>query len=167
MLFFDVVIRVMTINDQIFVNQLAQGLADLQSGRDWFLSHSESGKRAILLDVNFMIANTGPRIEEIVAAIEKSRLKPGATSCVMLGSGEVRTQMAKLTALPERDLTDAFTLLVSLLGVSDARRRREKALDAVNHWWHRDLRDSSVVAEIRREHGAEEDFKVSKDHHKT
>lgn len=42
-------------------------------------------------------------------------------------------------------------MLVSLLGVVDERKRKEKPLDLINHWWHRDLTDEGVLSilEIR------------------
>jgi len=38
------------------------------------------------------------------------------------------------------------------------RRRREKPLDTVNHWWHRDLSDPQVVATIGDEFGRPVEF---------
>jgi hypothetical protein len=64
----------------------------------------------------------------------------------------LKAQLAKLTDLPQAQLEEAFRLVVELLNIADSRRRTEKPLDLVNHWWHRDLRDPKILDEIRRTH---------------
>ncbi len=141
----------MEIDELILIHQLAQGLIDTDAGERWFVSLGTAEKTAALRDVNFMIANASPRREDIPKAIEKSGLKTTSTPCVLLRSGEVRTQIAKIANLPENELLKAFRLLLALLGVCDLRRRTEKPLDIRNHWWHRDLKDPAVISEIRHE----------------
>src|SRR5215475_15481915 len=49
----------------------------------------------VLRDLNLMIANANPRHEDIPEAIAKSGVKMTSTPCVLLKSGELRTQLAK------------------------------------------------------------------------
>jgi len=140
----------MRIDDQILLNQLAQGVVDAREGERWFNSLGEGEKRRALQDLNFMILNAKLRSDDAPAAIAKSGLKPTYTPCVLLQKG---AQLGKIANLPESELPKAFVLLVALLGVCDERRRREKPLDTGNHWWHRDLSDPTVIALIRREFG--------------
>ena len=143
----------MTIDERILLNQLAQGLVDLSEGDRWFAQLSDEKKRAVLREINFMIANAGLRNDDVPNAISKSKLKPTFTPCVVLKSGNVSVQLAKITSLPEAELFKAFRLLVALFGICDSRRREERPLDTLNHWWHRDLNDPKVVAGIKNEFG--------------
>lgn len=141
----------MTIDEEILVNRLAQGIAALQEGQSWFESQSVEQRRDILRGISFMIAQASPRPDDAEVAIRNSGLKATFTPCVLLTRGEIRTQLGKIASLPEHELTKAFPLLISLLGVSDERRRTSKPLDLGTHWWHRDLRDPEVIEAIRRE----------------
>jgi hypothetical protein len=134
----------------IFLNQLAQGIASFSDGDTWFRMHTEDEKRRILLGLNVLILQSGPRKEDASDAIADAQLSRTLTPCVMIMKSELRTQFAKVAWLPEPELPQVFLLLIKLLGVADTRRRAEKPLDLVNHWWHRDLSDPQVVEEIRR-----------------
>ncbi len=144
----------MDIDNQILLNQLAQGLSDIREGGVWFIALEENERRAALRELNFMIAQASPRNEDVANAITKSGLKTTYTACVLLKTGEMRERLAKIANLPENELLKAFRLLIALLGVCDGRRRVEKPLDTVNHWWHRDLNDPKVIALIRQEFGS-------------
>ncbi len=143
----------MKIDDQILLNRLAQCLVDISEGQRWFDGLGENKRRDVLRELNLMIANASPRPGDIPDAIADSGLKSTYTPCVLLRTGEIRTQLAKIVGLPENELVKAFRLLISLLGVCDSRRRREKPVEPKEHWWHRDLNDPTVVAEIRGEFG--------------
>jgi hypothetical protein len=143
----------MKIDEQILLNQLAQGLIDFLEGERWFSSLGEGEKRTALQELNFMIANANPRNEDVPTAIAKSGLKSTCTPCVLLTRGEVRIQLAKIVNLPEDELLKSFSLLVALLGVCDNRRGQVKPPDTENHWWHRDLNDPDVVRAIKQQFG--------------
>ncbi len=144
----------MNIDEKILLNQIAQDVIDIEEGERWFLLLGETQRRAVLRELNFMIANAGPRNEDVPDAIAKSGLKKTFTPCVLLKTGEIRIQLAKIANLPEDELLKAFRLLIALLSVCDGRRRREKPVDTENHWWHRDLTDPQVVARIKEEFGS-------------
>ncbi|NRA69270.1 MAG: hypothetical protein HRU19_32670, partial [Pseudobacteriovorax sp.] len=65
--------------------------------------------------------------------------------------GHITMAMEKICTLPENEREKSFKLLVSLLGVSDGRRRSEEVY--CNHWWHRDLSDDEVVRDILNKGG--------------
>jgi hypothetical protein len=144
----------MNIDEQILLNQMAQDIIDSPTGEHWFISLGEGEKRAALRDLNFMIAQASPRNEDAPNAIAKSGLQATYTPCVLLKTGELRLQLAKIANLPENELLKAFRLLIALLGICDSRRRQEKLLDTRKHWWHRDLSDPKVVTLIKQEFGA-------------
>lgn len=142
----------MGIEEMILVNQLAQGITDMSEGERWFCHLDLEAKRDALRNINFMIINASPRDEDAAKAIAISGLKPTFTPCVIASKPNVRQQLGRVTSLPENELLKGFKLLIAFLGFVDQRRRETKPLDIVNHWWHRDLRDASVVEEIRRQY---------------
>lgn len=140
------------IDEAILLNQLAQRVAGFADGARWFDAHSTEGKRRILRELNFLVLQASPSPEDSAAAISESGLRRTLTPCVLIEKQNLRIQLAKLAELPEPELSQAFRLLVELLRIADGRRRKEKPLDLVNHWWHRDLADPQVVEKIRRDH---------------
>ncbi len=116
----------MSIDEEILVNQLAQGIVPIESGRTWFRS-LETGavddntlsKRSVLRGLACFIKNAHPIPTDALDAIQASGLKPTFTPCVLLRSGEdTATQLAKITGLPEPELEKAFTLMIALLEVA-------------------------------------------------
>ncbi|TQF42634.1 hypothetical protein UNPF46_04640 [Bradyrhizobium sp. UNPF46] len=143
----------MNIDEEILLNQLAQGIVSDREGEVWFQAHSLDEKRRVLRGLNVVILQASPREEDAATAISKAQLKTTLTPCVIVKRPNLKVQLAKLATLPEPELTQSFRLLIKLLAVADKRRREEKPLDLENHWWHRDLADPNVVNEIKRVKG--------------
>jgi hypothetical protein len=142
----------MTIDEEILVNQLAQGIVEMQAGESWFAGLTDSTQRSVLRDLSVFIANASPHSEDATRAVAISGLKPTFTPCVLLTTGlSIRHQLAKISNLPQAELGKAFLLLIALLAVADTRRRTTNPLNTTNHWWHRDLRDACVLDAIRQE----------------
>lgn len=139
----------MNIDHAIFVNQMAQGIVEIGDGERWFSAFDSESKRGVLREVNAMILQAHPTQEDAMSTIAASGLKETLTPCVLLSKPNIKVQLAKLANLPEAELTNVLKLLVRLLGIADKRRRGTKPVDTVNHWWHRDLGNPQVVAEIR------------------
>jgi hypothetical protein len=144
----------LSVDEEILLNQLAQGIVSGAEGDAWFQGQNGDGKRRLLLGLNVLILQAGPRQEDVAVAISEARLKQTLTASVLITKPELKVQLAKLARLPERELPGVFKLLIKLLAVADNRRRREKPLDLVNHWWHRDLRDPKVVNDVKRTKGS-------------
>jgi uncharacterized protein DUF5958 len=140
----------LSVDEEILLNQLAQGIVGDSEGDAWFRAQNEDGKRRLLLGLNVLILQASPRQEDAAVAISEARLKQTLTPSVLITKPDLKVQLAKLVRLPEPELSRVFKLLIKLLAVADNRRRREKPLDLVNHWWHRDLRDPEVVNDIKR-----------------
>ena len=141
------------IDEAILLNQLAQGIVRGSDGDTWFQARNTDEKRRLLLGLNLLILQSSPRKEDAAVAISEAQLAQTLTPCVMITKPDLRNQLAKLAWLPEPELPQVFRLLIKLLAVADNRRRREKPLDLLNHWWHRDLSDPKVVEEIKRTKG--------------
>ncbi|QHP68429.1 DUF1493 family protein [Bradyrhizobium sp. LCT2] len=140
----------LNVDEEILLNQLAQGIASNPEGDAWFGAQSEDDKRRLLRGLSNFILQARPKPEDVVVAIAESRLKPTLTPCVLIAMPNLRVQLAKLVMLPEFELPRVFRLLIELLAVADGRRRKERPLDRINHWWHRDLGDPDVVNDIKR-----------------
>jgi Family of unknown function (DUF5958) len=144
----------LSIDESILLNQLAQRIVSDSEGTAWFEAQNEDSKRRLLRGLSGFILQASPRQEDAVVAISEAHLKPTLTPCVLITKPNFSVQLAKLAALPESELPRAFRLLLRLLAAADDRRRKEKPLDIVNHWWHRDLSDPKVVNDIKQTKGS-------------
>ncbi|WP_370095744.1 DUF5958 family protein [Bradyrhizobium yuanmingense] len=140
----------LNVDEEILLNQLAQGIASDAEGEAWFGAQSDDNKRRLLRGLGSFILQAGPKPKDVTIAIAESQLKPTLTPCVLIAMPNLRIQLAKLATLPEFELPRVFRLLIKLLAAADGRRRKEQPLDHINHWWHRDLSDPDVVNDIKR-----------------
>ncbi|MFB6447393.1 DUF5958 family protein [Bradyrhizobium tunisiense] len=140
----------LNVDEEILLNQLAQGIASASEGEAWFGAQSDDNKRRLLRGLNSFILQASPKPEDVAAAIAESQLKPTLTPCVLIAMPNLPVQLAKLATLPEFELPRVFRLLIKLLAAADGRRRKEQPLDHINHWWHTDLSDPDVVNHIKR-----------------
>ncbi|NJK74341.1 MAG: hypothetical protein HC786_17180 [Richelia sp. CSU_2_1] len=141
----------MNLDDFIILNQIQQELISQEDAKNWFLSFPIEDRQEILKWLCYMALQARAREEDVSLAIAKSKLRPTYTPCVLLSKGRLKEQMAKVLKLPPSEYLKAFVLLVSLLGIADARRYSKDCQDGCSHWWHRDLSDRQVLDEIRRE----------------
>ena len=135
----------------IMLNRLAQGHVSVRYGVEWFSDHSEVDQREILRLLVHASLQSGATAADVPAAIERAELKRTFTPCVQLLKGQLNIQLSKVVRLPMQELEKSFKLLLSLLAISD-RRRREKCGNKCSHWWHRDLRDVHVIEEVREQY---------------
>lgn len=139
----------MRIDDAILINQLAQQLVAMDVGEKWFNSLNVDLQRKVLREINVMILQASPLPEDAALAISTSGLKATLTPCVLVAKPNIREQLAKIANLPDTEFSRVFKLLIAFLGVADKRRRDTKPMDSVSHWWHRDLGNPDVLADIR------------------
>jgi hypothetical protein len=140
----------LSIDEEILLNQLAQGVVNDSEGDAWFQAQNDEGKRRLLRGLNVLTLQASPREEDAIVAISEAQLKKTLTPCVLITRPNLKVQLAKLVGLPEPELSRVFRLLIKLLAIADNRRRRQKPLDTINHWWHRDLGDPKVVNDIKQ-----------------
>jgi hypothetical protein len=138
----------MKLEEEIFLNQLAQGIKRMTEGEAWFMKLSDQNKVATLRELNAMIMQASPRPLDVEVAIQRSSIPGRMPQCVMATKPNLKVQLAKIATLSRAEQPRSFRFLVALLGAADERRRKTKPLDLVNHWWHRDLSDERIVTEI-------------------
>lgn len=118
----------MKIEDEILVNQLAQGIKPMSLGEDWFMRHDEAARLTVLRSTSAMVMQASPTPADAKEAITRSKLKETAAPCVLVQKPNLKVQLAKIVNLEGAEQKKAFRLLVSLLGVADERRRKTKPL---------------------------------------
>lgn len=152
----------MSLELDIYLNQLAQGAKPLAAGAQWFAQLSDEGQIDALQRLTSFALQAQAVGSDVDGAIAKSGLKAGYTPCRVLaahteddqrGSSALRVALSKVIALPADERSKSFLLLIALFAVAD-QRRRERDFDPARHWWHRDLSDESVLTDIRARNGA-------------
>jgi hypothetical protein len=134
--------------EAVRLNQYAQGIRPLEEATAWFAALALEQKRSFVRELAAMIGQAHPTPEDVLAAVERSGLKPTYTPSVLMTRGPFKVQAAKVAALPEQEQDRAFVLFLALLGISDRRRRDEDCAQGCSHWWHRDLSDELTVRRI-------------------
>ncbi|WP_448319049.1 DUF5958 family protein [Streptomyces sp. CO7] len=119
------------------LDELAQGLWPLTEGLAWFEALDEESQSVVLRDLGHFCHQAHPTREEAVEAVRLSGLRPTHTPCVLIVRGRADEQAGHVATLrPRHERIKAFRLLVRLLAVADARRRRHCG-DRCSHDWHR------------------------------
>lgn len=138
--------------DELFLNQVAQGIRPIEEGIAWFSALDKDRQLDALRGLNYMALQAHPSITEARRAVGASGLKPTCTPCVLLLKNErIGLGTTAIVNLPPNEYLKAFRLLLVLLSVADARRRRDDCGDGCRHWWHRDLSDAMVVQDTLNE----------------
>lgn len=151
----------MTIELEICLNQIAQEVVPPDEALQWFnnFEHDEQmGMFQILLFINLQ---AGALADDADQAVSRSGLRPTFTPCVLLYKAQrmqphsqpaLQQVLWKIANLPANEKEKSLHLFVALFQVADA-RRRERCFQPERHWWHRELSDENVVAEILAAHG--------------
>jgi hypothetical protein len=138
-----------SIDRQLLLNQVAQGIHavdDLLKEVDVGDSHE---RLAWFDDLAMAVSQSHPQPTEVEQAIVESGVKATLTPSVLLRANPLGQALSTMRELPTHETHTTFRLLVTLLGISDGRRRASCDGDC-HHWWHQDLRDSVVVRSLLR-----------------
>lgn len=128
-----------SMKEEILINQITQDLLTVKEGQDWFKSLDSQHQQKVLQYLCFVISQAGATEEDVMQAIKNSGLRSTYTPCVLLQKGRLREQMGKLCDLPCNEYSKAFSLLLSLFALADKRRRTTNCAFGCSHWWHQDL----------------------------
>ena len=121
---------------EVYLNELAQGIRPMSEGAAWFTSLEEDQMRSVLRELAGFATQAGATDRDVEGAIKSSAVKPTATPAVLLRRPNLRSQLAKVANLPKPELLAAFPLFVALLNRADDRRRRTRCAGGCQHWWH-------------------------------
>jgi hypothetical protein len=120
----------------ILLNELSQGRRPLQEGIVWFESLPIYEQRQVIRELAYYIVQAKATEEEVEASFGLARVKSTVTPAVLLARGQLPEQLAKIGKLPAAEMGKSFRILVSLLSVADARRRRVECANGCTHLWH-------------------------------
>jgi hypothetical protein len=133
----------------LLLNQVAQGIHavdDLLKEVDGTDDHE---RLAWFDDLAMAVSQSHPHPAEIEQAIVESGVLATLTPSVLLRAKPLGQALSTMRDLPTHETHRTFRILVTLLGISDGRRRASCDGDC-HHWWHEDLRDPAVVRSLLR-----------------
>jgi hypothetical protein len=144
--------RHFSIQELLLINQYAQDCASRQEVMDWYLSFNEDEKQFFLQEL-WRLAIQAQTIEaDLPLATKSAGLKPTHNPVVMLSKGNISycNRGYKLSTLRGTILDQAFLLVLECFTIAEKRKKQKENGVNCNHWWHRDLSNTSVVEEILR-----------------
>ncbi len=146
----------MDIREDIYLNQLGQGIKPLTEGEVWFAGLTTEVQREVLRRLVFFILQAGGTSEDVEGAVKSTGLKRTFTPCQVLlkasqeephGNRRLSDALSRVVNLPAGEGHKSFKLLVALFTIAD-QRKRKKGLQPEKYWWHLDLSNEKVVETI-------------------
>lgn len=136
------------LNEELLLNQYAQGLIEDSKMLDFFLHFVNSESKVHFLEeVGTLITQSKPQEGDVEEAIKQSQLKPTFTPCVLLRKGIIPHQLARIAHLPSDEQEKSFILLLNLFKIAYLRRfEQEKGVP--HKWWYWDLSDKQNLEKI-------------------
>jgi len=135
------------LEDAILINRFGQNLIGIEHMIKLFSSFNVEMKRDFLREINSLIMQSKPILNDIEPAILSSGLKPTYTPCILLRKGITRHNLEKLVLLPENELSKVYVLLLSLFIIA-YKRRYSIEKNNPNKWWYWDLSDNNNINNI-------------------
>jgi hypothetical protein len=137
-----------TDRDELLLNQVAQCVISVQSAKEWFAQLDDDYQEMVLRKLAVMIQQASSTKDDVKNAIQLPEVRETGTAAVLLSRGRLLVQLAKVVGLPRRQRAEGFVPMVATFRVADTRRRVTRCLGQCTHWWHRDLSDPVVVADL-------------------
>jgi hypothetical protein len=123
--------------EELRLNRIAQGVITEDAGGSWFEALQPFEQKQALTVLAKICQQAHPIKEEVSLAIERARLKPTFTPCVLLSRAEVPEHSFKrIIGLPHAERLKSFRLLLSLFALADTRRREVHCKNGCTHEWH-------------------------------
>ena len=142
--------RVLTIDEEIFLNQFSQGLHSLDKMNQWFEVYDLSDKRDIMENLMNMVIQAHPYYDDIKEAAWNIKKETSTSAVMLLNRNKPFNKFGYLICnLPEKELTNGFDILLLTLSKADGRRKMAEN-GACNHWWHKDLSDELYLDSLRK-----------------
>lgn len=144
----------LSIQEEIILNQYAQGINSASDLLDWYNSFDNDKKRSILVQI-WSLANQAKANEEDV---ENARIIAGLkvthTPVKMLYTEKLpfKNRGFKLADLKGKEQVQAFLLILNCFSIAEQKQKCKCDIDKknCNHWWHQDLSNSQLVQELLR-----------------
>ncbi|MFG2217399.1 DUF5958 family protein [Streptomyces sp. NPDC048685] len=118
------------------INEIAQGLVQLNEGVRWFSALESAQQKAVLREVVNYSMQAHATVEDGRKGLARSGVKLTANPAVMIVREPLPDRMARIINLPDSENVKAFRVLVSTFSVADARRRETECQGTCSHAWH-------------------------------
>lgn len=123
--------------DEILLNQLAQGRVAVTEGVAWFDSLVPAHQVTILtITLPLLLQQAHPTAQDIAQALVSPLVKPTLTPVVLFKVHPFPVALRKVTALPRSEWRNAFLVLLRVFQVADTRRRQTECRAGCYHAWH-------------------------------
>ncbi|MEU5251330.1 DUF5958 family protein [Streptomyces longwoodensis] len=122
----------------LLLNELAQGLRPMAEGIEWFDGLGREQQSEVLLFLRHHCVQARAVPDDAEEAVRRAGLRPTHTPAVLISHGRFEEQLGKIAGLaPLDERRKAFRLLIAVLTIADARRRKHFCSRGCSHWWHR------------------------------
>jgi len=126
------------------VNRFAQGMISENELLAWYDRLDTAGKRELFSALRAAVHQSHPRPHEVQQGIQRARLKPTFTPCVLLLRFPFGIAVAKILQLPEDEWRKSLRALAHIFALADERRRTTSCVGECLHEWHHLSRDWTV-----------------------
>ncbi|MEV6733914.1 MULTISPECIES: DUF5958 family protein [unclassified Streptomyces] len=122
----------------VVFNELAQERRPMSHGIEWFEGLDAEEQSAALRLLSHYCIQARASAEDAPESIRRAGLRPTHTPAVLISRGRISQQLGKIAGLtPLDERRKAFRLLISVLAISDGRRRERYCSDGCGHEWHK------------------------------
>jgi len=123
----------------VLLNRLAQDASPQLVGAAWFNQGTPADRTDALERLALFCWQAHPTLAEVELAVGRSGLKRTHTPCAILLSAQTlgHHPFRRVAELPANEQEKAFTLLLAVLSVADARRRQDHCAGGCTHDWHK------------------------------
>lgn len=141
-----------SIQEEVILNQYAQGIKLESELLEWYNSYDIEKKRSILIEIWSLANQARVTKEDVENARITAGLKTTHTPVRILYSEKLplKNRGYKLADLKGKEQVQAFLLILNCFAIAE--QRRKSKCDAnkknCNHWWHQDLSNAQLIQEI-------------------
>ena len=144
--------RILTLDEEICLNQFSQGIHSLDKMNAWFREYELEDKKAVLQNLLNMVIQAHPTTLDIEDSAKVLGKEKSPSANILSSESKPFSKFGyRICDLPEKELINAFDILLTTLSVADNRRKNNENVDECNHWWHKDLSDETYLKTIRKQ----------------
>ncbi len=143
--------RLLTIDEEIFLNQFSQNMHSLDEMNCWFETYDLLNKRDIMENLFNMVIQSHPVYDDIESSVLSLDKGKSSSAVMLLNKNKPFGKHGYLICnLPEKELLNGFDILLLTLSRADNRRKNQETPNECSHWWHKDLSDQNYLEAIRQ-----------------
>ena len=142
----------LSIQEQLIINQYAQGIKSMSELLEWYNSFDTGKKRSILVEIWSLANQAKVNEEDVENARITAGLKVTHTPVRMLHSETLpfKNRGFKIADLKGKEQVQAFLLILNCFAIAEQKRKSkcDAKKENCNHWWHQDLSNPKLIQEI-------------------